>query len=405
MTGNAPPFEYCFLNKKNTFQGLDNVMKKKRYITRTVKVGCLLLALLFSLSFLQTYALRRLDHNSIRLNGFYHEQEQSLDVALLGASEVYTSFSSCRAYHEYGFTSYPYATESITASGILTALKEVVRTQKPKLILIEPNPFLYGNDKNESNEAHIRKLVDNIPINQNKIDFINQYIKPEDRIEYYLPLMKYHGIWSDYPEPGRRVVSTILQDMRGFSYLKGFRTTTGVFKPKQKVLNKKIIADNRESKLNANLEKKLIELLDYCKEQKLNVVFFRVPHLVYSQTATRVKRSNYAAEIINRYGYDYINMERDWKLVGIDPAKDFYNFDHVNIYGTVKVTDYLGGIIQNVYGVGKSELSAKQKEQWDASAEAFENLTRYCDDLIRNQHKVMRLEEDINTLNDIKKYA
>ena len=382
-------------------------MKKKSYFTRTVKISSLILAVLLSLLFLQNYGLRRLDHNSLRLNGYYHEQPQSVDVVLLGASEIYTAFSSCRAYERFGFTSYPYATESITAAGTLTALKEIVRTQKPKLILIETNAFLYGHAKNETHEGHVRKLIDNVPLNQNKIDFISQVISPEEQIEYYLPLIKYHGTWTEYfdsPEPARNLVTTIRQDLRGFCYLKGFRTTTDIFEPRQYFFNRRVAAEDHELALHPELEKKLTELLDYCKAQQLRVAFIRMPHLITSKTSDRVRRSNSAAKLVRSYGYDYLNLERQWRRIGIDLQKDFYNYDHLNIYGTVKMTDYIGKLICDKYGVGRSELTAEQKKNWDESARQFEKLTRYCDDLIQNKHKVVRVIEDVDTLQAIQEY-
>ena len=379
-------------------------MKKKLYITRAVKITCFLLAVIISLSLLQTYFLRRLDHNSIRLNGYYHEKEESLDVVLLGASEIYTSFSAGLAYNKYGFTSYPFATESITAAGTITALKEIVRTQNPKLILIEPNAFLYSNTKNEEKEPHIRKLIDNIPLNSNKIEYINNNVEPDEKLEYYMPLIKYHRMWRDYPEPARRVVSTILQDIRGRSILKGYRTTTDIYNSDVKKINKRIGSETGVLPLNQELERKLRELLTYCVEQDLNVVFVRMPHMVYNKTYDRVKRSNRAEQIVKGYGFDYLNLERSWDKIGIDIKTDYYNLDHLNIYGTVKMTNYLGNIIQNDYGIGKSELSDSQKENWESAAKSFNQLYRYCDELIKKDERI-QLEEDINTLSAIKKYS
>lgn len=378
-------------------------MKKKLYITRTVKISCFILALILSLSLLQTYFLRRLDHNSIRLNGYYHEQEGNIDVALLGASEIYTGFPAGHIYDKFGFTTYPFATESMTGSGMLTSLKEIVRTQKPKLIVIEPNSFLYGYDKNETHEGHVRKLIDNIPLNENKIEYISENVIPDEQLEYYVPLIKYHDLWKDYPAPARRVVSTILQDLRGYSYLKGFRTTTDIIHTNKEIRNKQAAKENKAIPLNPVLEKKLRDLLDYCKENKLNVVFVRTPHIVTKDTYNRVKRSNRAAEIIREYGYDYINFEREWEKLGLDLNRDFYNLDHVNIYGAVKISDHFGEILVKNYGVGKSDLSGKQKENWDAAAVYYNKLYRYCDDLI-SKNKVIKLEEDINTLRALNDY-
>lgn len=43
-----------------------------------------------------------------RIEDFYLEEPGSLDVVLMGASDVYAGFSPVLAYEEYGFTSYPF---------------------------------------------------------------------------------------------------------------------------------------------------------------------------------------------------------------------------------------------------------------------------------------------------------
>ena len=381
-------------------------MKKKRnklFITRTIKLTSFFMALLMTLLLMNNLFLRRIDQNSLRMEGYYMEDFDSLDVVTMGASDVYTSFASARAYKQYGFTSYPYATQSITASGMLTALKEVVRTQTPQLIVIEVNAFLYKEKKNESDEGHIRKLIDSVPFNQNKIDFVSEYIDPDQQLEYYVPLIKYHDLWKEYPGQMRLVLSKLNQDNRGHSYLKGFRTTTKSYKPPQKILNEKIVNEEGTLALNPTLEAELREMLDYCKEKNLNVLFMRVPHLVYKQTFDRVKRSNRAGEIIRSYGYDYLNLERDWKKLGLDLKTDFYNYDHMNIYGAVKMTNYLGKLIRDKYNIVPEKLSDEQKERWDQSAVYFDKLERYCDHLIKQKKKV-EIEEDVNTLNAIEDY-
>ena len=381
---------------------MKNNSKKKLYATRTVKLCSFFLVLILSVSALQQLFLKRIDQNSLRIDGYYLEDSDTLDVVLLGASDVYTGFSSGRAYQEFGFTSYPYATQSMTAAGTLTALKEVVRTQNAGLILIEINAFLYGKDVNESKEANIRKLIDNVPMNQNKIEFISKNIPLDEQIEYYLPIIKYHSLWKDYPWQMRMVSSKIKQDIRGTSYFKGYRTTATVFKPEEKILNGKIANENKTKKLNPTLEARLRELLDYCKSNNLNVAFFRVPHLVYNKTYDRVKRANTAGEIIKSYGYDFINLERDWEKIGINTDTDFYNYDHLNVYGAQKLTDHLGKIIVDKYGVTPHKLTESQKEEWNDAAEFFNKIYRYSDYVIKNNLKPVKIEENEPTLETLK---
>lgn len=379
-------------------------MRKKAFATRTVKIGCFLLTVLLSLTFLQAYGLRRLDQNCARLKGYYHQPPQALDVVLLGASEVYTGYSAGRAYEKYGFTSYPYATESITAEGTLLALKEIVRTQTPRLILIEPNAYLYKEDKNEYHDGHIRKLLDNVPLNRNKAAYIDRNVPGEEQREYYAPLIKYHGMWKEYPRQGKKVLLSVAQDCLNAYPLKGYHTRTEMFQPKEKILNNKVLKENKKEKLNPNYEKKLIELLDYCREQQLNVVFFRTPHLVYHGTYGRVKRSNRAAELINSYGYDYLNLEKEWDKIGIDLSADFYNYDHLNIYGTVKFTDYLCRILHDRYRIDKRTPEGSARQEWEDASTAFNKLYRYADEWMRAGKPPQNINDDLETMHTLRQY-
>lgn len=69
-------------------------MKFKKYILRTVKILSLLLALVLCIGFLQQYVLCHSDHNRERIFGFYLEPKNSLDVVLIGASEVYADYAA-----------------------------------------------------------------------------------------------------------------------------------------------------------------------------------------------------------------------------------------------------------------------------------------------------------------------
>ena len=206
-------------------------MKFQQYVTRTVKTAIFLLVVMVSCLVLQQYVLRNTDHNSLRVEGYYQEPLDSLDVVFIGASDIYTSFMPGRAYEQHGFTSYLLASESITSEGVKTAVKEIVRTQHPGLIVIEANAFLYGDADNETNEAHVHKFFDNLPFSFNKLEYIEKNVPVDQRWEYLFPLIKYHGLWTEYPERFHMMASNLSLDMRGYNYLKGFRTTAEISIP------------------------------------------------------------------------------------------------------------------------------------------------------------------------------
>lgn len=372
-------------------------MKFQKKVTRTVKVSVFLLIIMASCLGLQQYVLRNVDHNSLRVEGFYQEDSGSLDAVFIGASDMYTSFMPGRAYEKYGFTSYLLASESITSDGVLTAVKEVVRTQKPQLVVVEANAFLYSDDQNDQNQAYIHKFFDNLPFSLNKLDYIQKNVPVDDRWEYIFPLIKYHSLWTEYPERFYMMASDLTLDMRGYNYLKGFRTTAQIFKSKTPSLNDQIVTEHDTLPLDPKLESQLRELLNYAKQNNVNLVFVRAPHYVTKETYDRVKRSNQMAHIVNEEGFSYYTFESDARDIGIDDQHDFYNVEHMNVYGALKFTDYVAERLVKTEDLKPGYLTEEQKEGWKEVSKTTNQLYRYCDDMMTKGNG-RGAQEDVVTL-------
>lgn len=379
-------------------------MKKKKYIMRTVKILSLLLAIVLLTAFLQEFILCHSDHNRERIKGFYLEDKDSLDVVFIGASEVYAGFSSAYAYKRFGFTSYPFATQSNIISNYKSQLKTIIERQHPKLVVVEINGALYGDNKQLENEANFRNYVDNIPLDSNKVQIVKDYA-PENELEYYLPILKYHSVWNDWPS-GLHWSFSIIQDaLRGHNLLKGSKNKTEIYKPKGKGLNSELKNNNKKNGLAEKSEYYLRDMLEYCKSENItNVVFTRFPHIVSKKFLGRFERSNAAGEIIKEYGYDFLNFEKDFVDTGLDTSNDFYNTDHLNIYGQQKFTEYLGGILCEKYGVTKSELTDSQKAQWDESARYYDAYYKFGDAVIKEGKRKKDIGENFLDMQELKNY-
>lgn len=378
-------------------------MRKKKYIIRTVKVLTLLLAILLTVAFLQEYVLCHADHNRERIKGFYLEDKDSVDVVLIGASDVYAGFSSAYAYEKFGFTSYPFATQSNIISSYKSQIKTVIEHQHPKLIVVEINGALYSDDKQLEKEANFRNYIDNVPLNSAKVQAVKEYA-PENEIEYYLPIIKYHSVWNDFPAGIKWNISIMQDNLRGYNLLKGVKNKAGVYKPDEKIYNSSLKKNTKRKPLSVKSEHYLRELLDYCRSENItNIVFTRFPHAVTYKQIARFKRTNTAGDIIAEYGYDFLNFEKDFDDTGLDTAVDFYNPDHMNVYGQKKFTEHLGGILRDKYGISESELTASQKSEWDKSVEYYEAYFKYSDSVIKNGEP-RDIAENSKDMNEINKF-
>lgn len=89
-----------------------------------------------------TYLFRNADARRMNYLSFYEEKENSLDVVLVGGSNVFVYWDPMQAWGSHGITSFDYSMDSMPAAVMLTAVKEIVKTQSPKVIVIDVRKFL-----------------------------------------------------------------------------------------------------------------------------------------------------------------------------------------------------------------------------------------------------------------------
>lgn len=334
---------------------------KKLYKIRILKFIALLLPIALILLFAQTYYFHHFDQNAYRFQQFYNEEEDSLDVVLMGASQVYTGFSPAYAYEKYGFTSYLYASAANPGSLYKYQLKEILKTQNPQLIIVETNGFYEAND---TFEARLRTFTENIPPSLNKLDAILHY-EYEDKLSCVLPFIKYHGEWQNFEDLHVNFLHKInIGDQP--SRLKGLLVcaATNDDVPIYDIQN-----DNSVLEIGETSKAYLIDFLEYCKSEQLdNIVFVRFPHKIGDEYSYDLFcYANNVAEIINQYGYTYLNLEKKAPEIGIDYMNDFFDYFHMNIDGQVKMTEYLGEFIIDNYQITPVKQTAENKAQWEES--------------------------------------
>jgi len=341
-------------------------------IKRIIKITSLVIILTLFLGFLQDYYFSRPASQTLRNDGFYLEDRNSLDVLFMGASEVYSGFSSALAYKQQGFTSYPYAFTGNPDTLWKNELKEALRYQKPKLVVVEVNGALY-DPEDLYDDSKLRQFTDSMPLSENKIETVNRFAT-EDKLSYYLTILKYHSRWNEVFTSLSWMTDRLFMKARGYSLLRGSFTRTG-YDSRGKVEDVANIKGVQP--LSNDARYYLLDFLQYCKDNKVNVLFVRFPHLISDQRAEMMyRRSKTVKSIVSEYGYSFLDMEPLRKNIGLK-KNDYYNNDHLNIKGQRKLTTYLAAYIARHYDVSGDDLTPKQKAEWDKSAEYIDLFYDY----------------------------
>lgn len=126
----------------------------------------------------------------------------------------------------------------------------------------------------------------------------------------------------------------------------------------------------------------------------------RFPHIIRTEQQLKsLRRYNRAAKIVEEYGYDYVNMDEYCEKAAIDKPGDFHDTEHLMLEGQIKFTDYLADFLVQRYNLKPSQLTQKQKADWEKCVQYMDAAKEYYKDYIGSQHdgkdRVVYEKEDI----------
>lgn len=338
--------------------------KSRTFWIRSLKIFALLLPVVLFILFLPVNN----SEDTRRIRDFYREEPNSLDVVLLGSSDVYTGFSSVLAYEEFGFTSFPYVYASNYIGLIPYQMEDVFLVQSPKLLVIEITEAM--NARPDTYDFRLRQYIAGIPSWQRRHQLIQALgDREEGLLSYYFPFSLHHGsatpgvLWENAQR--ERMVS-----QRGYSLLKGVRTyTANGSEAEQPPIN--TTGDFSGATPLPHVTENFTALLEYCRSEGIeNILFVSFPHRIVNETVQiRHREFNAVGQLIESYGYDFINLENHLDDLDIHLEDDFLDDEHLNLYGQYKVTRYLSRYICENYDLGESQLSEEGHLRWQECVE------------------------------------
>ena len=374
---------------------------KKLYWIRTGKIASLILAVALVVSLLQTWLLYFNDRDVRRMDGFRLEAENSLDVLVLGASEVYTAYSAPYAYELHGITSYPLSAAATPVALWKTMLEDALTRQTPQVVVVDLAGVGYFTPWQLRNNAVMHYVLDNMPLSANKIRTLIQLSDSgtEPGAYFLFPILKYHDVWQDPAALEENLRDKTLQHRRGFTLLRGVSTVPDSVPLPGGIRD--ISGDVSERDLG-EAERFLMDFLEYCRGKDLNVLFTRLPHQIGVSSEDRAydayRAVNRAERIVREAGFPVLNMECLADEMGIDPEQDYYNQNHLNLHGQRKVTEYLSRYLVEECGVVPRPQSDAVRAEWASSVEYYRLYCAYVEEQLLNSPNQEAIAENAELL-------
>lgn len=273
-----------------------------------------------------------------RMEGFYSIREDSVDAVFIGTSNTYAFWAPLIAWKRHGLATASYTQSGQHLEAYKNMIEEARKTQPDALMVLS----ISDPDVNQK-VSYAHWLTDYMRESTARIGIIKAYKKYnkyslQEVAELILPLLCYHSRWNELTKDdyNRQLDGTMAS-----SYYKPFLASF----ESQKAIFQVYIGT---TPMQADMQKAIKELLDYCDEKQVNALFINPVQCLSEEDALQL---NSIFEYIESRGYPVIKTCELTEEMALDLGHDFYNDKHMNIHGAIKYTEYISKYLIDRYNL------------------------------------------------------
>lgn len=296
----------------------------------------------------------------------YYQEEMDHDVLFIGDCEVYENFVPARLWEEYGINSYIRGSAQQLIWQSYYLLEDALRYEKPDVVIFNILALKYNEPQNE---AYNRMSIEGMKWSKSKVGAINaSMMEDEQFLDYVFPILRYHSRVTDLKaEDFKYLFSRPRVSHNGYYMRVDTKPAENV--PKGKVLGNYQFGDNAYAYLD--------KITKLCKDNDIELILIKAPSLYpYWYPEWEVQMEEYAA----KHELTYINFLELQEECGLDFSVDTYDAGlHLNLWGALKITDYLGQVLAEDFGLEDRRSDEHLSQIWD------EKLKIYYEDIERQK--------------------
>lgn len=297
-------------------------------------------------------------------NEYRSLKENTVDALYVGSSVTYCNIDPMHIYNMSGCVTYVLGCASMHYDEAYMTIKEALKTQHPKVIMLEASGFRYQNDGEES-KYHI--LTDQLPmLNPEYLGIVleNDWASLGDIPGFVFPLIRYHDRWKDLSSEDVK----LMLEGTPMTYTRGHAFTFT-----QVEIELDFYAEDQKWKPYQRSYTYLDKIVQLCQEEGIELVLFKTPAkrwcITYSQAA-----QDYA----DSKGLVFRDFSYELDDIGIDVSQDFRDeIGHMNQYGAEKFSSYLAQVVLPSLGLEDhrgEEAYQRWSDEYDEYLKAKEDV-------------------------------
>ena len=255
---------------------------------------------------------------------------RSVDVLFLGSSYAYCDFDPVEIEKASGLSGYVMAGSEQTMPLTYWYLRQALRTQSPKTVVLEPTGVFFQKYQN-----YTQLNITRMPLSPERLAATFTAAEPELRPGLLFDLWFYHERWKDLT-PGEMLDAlgpAESDPLRGYNPMEGTEEA-----PVLKRDPRPVTPEQYEENFGW-----LLRTLELCRERGIRAV------VLVNPTYTQCSPEQYArleADLAEQAPeVQFVNWASEFGSLGLDPARHLYDCGHLNREGAAVYAKAVGGLL------------------------------------------------------------
>ena len=333
----------------------------------------------------------------------YYDETTDHDVLIVGDCEVYENIDPIYLWKKYGITSYIRGNAQQLTWQSYYMLEDALRYETPKVVVFNVEALTYAKPQREE---YNRMVLDGMRWSETKYHAIqSSRCEGEKMLDYIFPILRYHSRILDLSKEdftyfwNRKkvthngyymridVLPVSESDVADPSWLLGEEEEVeeiddpwGDIAGAEEEKGDVDIAEERDQgEPFGDLPMEYLDKIrEICEANNIRLILMKAPSLApvwYDSDEEQVR------EYAKNHQLPYINFYEHLEEIGIDYETDTYDGGlHMNLSGADKVSEYLGGVLKEEYGLADHREDSPYKE-------VYREKENFYEEMIRDQQK------------------
>ena len=304
-------------------------MKVKGSIKKHLARAAFLLLLVLSIRFLDRVLCVKSSKGIDQARAMYYQPRNSIDVVMMGSSHIHCDIDTGILWKNYGITSFDYSAAEQPLWCTYHYLREICKYQDPKVVVLDL--YACAQFKDDYQYTWLAENLYGMRFSVNKLQMLYASCEPAYWSDYFPAFVSYHDRFSSLTKEDFLYPFTAPAQMRSF---KGFTPYLDA-EPQERPH----LIETKSGGITVKSEQYLLRIIEYTKAHDIELFLIVTPYITTSADELVYNRIK---EIASDYDVQFSSTNYDYDEIGLDFETDFYDGSHLNYWGALKFTEYLG---------------------------------------------------------------